>query len=52
MKRVKKPSRAAREAAASKGDVAAAIRALFRPFGGVGLQIPARDAMREPPKFR
>jgi antitoxin FitA len=33
-------------------DVASAIRALFRPLGGVDLRIPARDPMREPPKFR
>jgi len=33
-------------------DVATAIRALFRPLGGVELSIPPRDAMREPPKFR
>jgi antitoxin FitA len=33
-------------------DIAAAIRALFGPLGGVKLQIPPRDPMREPPKFR
>ena len=33
-------------------DLARAIRALFRPLGGVDLAIPPRDAMREPPKFR
>jgi plasmid stability protein len=33
-------------------DIATAIRALFRPLGGVELPIPPRDAMREPPKLR
>jgi antitoxin FitA len=33
-------------------DVATAIRALFRPLGGVELSIPPRDEMREPPKLR
>jgi plasmid stability protein len=33
-------------------DIATAIRALFRPFGGVELRIPLRDPMRQPPKFR
>jgi len=36
----------------SVSDVATAIRALFRPLGGVELSIPPRDAMREPPKLR
>ena len=28
-----------------------AIHGLFRPLGGVDLEIPAREAMREPPRF-
>ena len=28
-----------------------AIHELFRPFGGVELEIPPREAMREPPRF-
>lgn len=28
-----------------------AIHELFRPFSGVELQIPPREAMREPPRF-
>jgi plasmid stability protein len=32
------------------GNLADAIRARFRRFGGVGLRIPAREAIREPPK--
>jgi antitoxin FitA len=32
-------------------NLAEAIRELFRPLGGVRLEIPARDPMREPPKF-
>ena len=30
-------------------DLGAVIGARFRPFGGVDLVLPARDAMREPP---
>ena len=30
-------------------DLAAAVRALFGPIGGVRLAIPPRDPMREPP---
>jgi plasmid stability protein len=45
-----------REAVANESQVssnlAESIRALFRPFGGVELQIPPREPMREPPKFR
>jgi plasmid stability protein len=33
-------------------DVANAIRALFRPLGGVDLEIPAREPAREPAKPR
>ncbi len=32
-------------------DLASAIRARFAPLGGVELDIPPRDAMREPPHF-
>ena len=32
------------------GNLADAIRARFRRFGGVALRIPAREAIREPPK--
>ena len=28
-----------------------AIHALFKPFGGVDLEIPPREPMREPPRF-
>ena len=28
-----------------------AIHELFRPFGGVELDIPPREPMREPPRF-
>lgn len=31
-------------------DLAAAIRARFRPLGGVALELPAREPMREPPQ--
>jgi plasmid stability protein len=32
-------------------DLAAAIRARFAPLGGVDLDLPQREAMREPPAF-
>ncbi len=32
-------------------DLAAAIRARIAPLGGVDLDLPARDALREPPHF-
>jgi len=32
-------------------NLASAIRARFAPFGGVELEIPARQPMREPPSF-
>ncbi len=32
-------------------DLASTIRARFAPFGGVELELPPREAMREPPKF-
>ncbi|MCY4571906.1 MAG: plasmid stabilization protein [Gemmatimonadetes bacterium] len=28
------------------------LHELFRPFGGVELEIPPREPMREPPRFR
>ena len=33
-------------------DLAAAIRARFRPFGGVELALAKREPMREPPALR
>ncbi|MDE0342367.1 MAG: plasmid stabilization protein [Deltaproteobacteria bacterium] len=38
------------EATPKKG-LAAALQELFRPFGGVELDIPPREPMREPPGF-
>ena len=32
-------------------DLARAIHELFAPFGGVELELPEREAMREPPDF-
>ena len=32
-------------------NLASAIRARFAPFGGVEMNIPARQPMREPPSF-
>ena len=32
-------------------NLAEAIRQLFAPFGGVDLELPEREAMREPPDF-
>ena len=32
-------------------DLASSIRARFAPFGGVELELPPREAMREPPQF-
>ncbi|HET7404104.1 MAG TPA: plasmid stabilization protein [Usitatibacter sp.] len=37
---------------APAGSLADAIRARFQPTGGVDLEIPAREPMREPPKPR
>ena len=34
----------------ARGNPADAIRARFRRLGGVGLRLPARGPMREPPK--
>lgn len=35
----------------SPSNLAEAIRARFRPLGGVELEIPPRDPMRDPPRF-
>lgn len=39
-----------RQAAPEKG-LGTAIHDLFRPFGGVDLELPPREATREPPRF-
>ena len=39
-----------RETAPETG-LGTAIHELFKPFGGVELELPAREAMREPPRF-
>lgn len=36
---------------ATTADLGAAIHALFKPFGGVELEIPPREPAREPPDF-
>ena len=45
-----------REAVASDSETPANLAAFiieqFRPFGGVELEIPPREPIREPPKFR
>ncbi len=38
------------EAAPAKG-LGTAIHERFKPFGGVELEIPPREPMREPPRF-
>ena len=40
----------AREAAPAKG-LGTAIHELFKPFGGIDLDLPPREPMREPPRF-
>lgn len=35
----------------STGDLAAVITSRFAKFGGVDLEIPPREAMREPPDY-
>ncbi len=35
----------------SAGDLARAIRARFAPLGGVELDIPPREPMRDPPRI-
>ena len=39
-----------REAMPAKG-LGTAIHELFKPFGGVELELPPREPMREPPPF-
>ena len=39
-----------REVIPEKG-LGTAIHALFKPFGGVELELPPREPMREPPRF-
>ncbi len=38
------------EAAPEKG-LGTAIHELFKPYGGVELELPPREPMREPPRF-
>ena len=39
-----------REAAPTKG-LGTALHELFKPFGGVELEVPPREPMRKPPQF-
>ena len=39
-----------REEVPAKG-LGTAIHELFKPFGGVELELPPRESMREPPRF-
>ena len=39
------------EETAPPKDLATMIRERFKPSGGVELEIPPRDAMRQPPRF-
>ena len=39
------------EDAAPSRYLGTAIHELFKPFGGVELEIPSREPMREPPRF-
>jgi len=39
-----------RKAAPAKG-LGTALHQLFKPFGGVELELPPREPMREPPRF-
>ena len=39
-----------REAAPAKG-LGTALHKLFKPYGGVELEVPPREPMREPPLF-
>lgn len=43
--------RAALNEHGSPADLSCAIRARFAPLGGVELEIPPRDPMREPPRL-
>ena len=42
---------AVKEEASEKG-LGTKLHKLFKPFGGVELEIPPREPMREPPDFR
>jgi antitoxin FitA len=35
----------------AKGDLAQAIRERFAAFGGIELELPKRDRLRQPPEF-
>lgn len=37
--------------AAPETGLGTAIHELFKPFGGVELELPTREPMREPPRF-
>lgn len=39
-----------RKAVPEKG-LGSAIHELFKPFGGIDLEVPPREPMREPPRF-
>ena len=43
--------RAAVDEEDSKRGLGTRVHALFRPFGGVKLEIPPREPMRDPPRF-
>ena len=43
--------RSAVDERAEPRNLARAIRARFEPFGGVELELPAREPVREPPTF-
>ena len=42
---------ALRESSSSTRNLAQTIRRRVAPFGGVELELPSRDAVRNPPKF-
>ena len=44
-------ARAVEQGAAPEKGLGTAIHELFKPFGGVELELPPRAPMREPPKF-
>jgi len=44
--------REAVEEADSERGLGTRLHELFKPFGGVKLEIPPREPMREPPRFR
>lgn len=43
---------AVKEEEASEKGLGTKLHELFKPFGGVELEIPPREPMREPPDFR